>query len=577
MSALPPEAPRLDPVPFIVADVLLVGAAAFIGWQAEAPLGVAPLACISALVGLGAIAGLYPFVVNHARRQEEALQDRANQIEALARTVGASAEQISIAVSNLPAIAENSARQLKTAEQLPAALQHQIAGLQDQIAATASEENAALRHELDTLRGAETAGLAAALEGLARSTADFARLEALAAKHSAALDGAIAHLPRLADSFVQQAGEALRRETAAAIAALQTAAAESSAGIAAATAEAREAFDRKMRDTLAQLAVQAAAIPPPPPVPIQIPVTPLPVPEVPAPAPEPQASAPALVAPEPSPEPAATEELAPASPTLALIDDAGLDEPAASAAETTEEPEDGEAEEPAAEIASEPQTDDEPASEESDADEETETALPLAETGEPALELELEPEPAPEASATEAVDAETASEQSSEPASAPEPEPARESEPAAAAVQEPAPESVAAAREPEPVSLPQTAPATSPSPAPEPDPEPQQEPEPEAPPAPPESALSHDGYTRLLATAYIGIGNRLFVRGDGPGLRRDKGVPLQFVSIGKWRWESAELLFPAKVRLYKNDQIECTALGEIVLEPGHHHEVNATF
>ena len=67
------------------------------------------------------------------------------------------------------------------------------------------------------------------------------------------------------------------------------------------------------------------------------------------------------------------------------------------------------------------------------------------------------------------------------------------------------------------------------------------------------------------------------IRGDGPGLRRDKGVPLQFVSIGKWRWESAELLFPVKVRLFKNDQIECSALGELNLEPGHHHDVTAKF
>ena len=98
-----------------------------------------------------------------------------------------------------------------------------------------------------------------------------------------------------------------------------------------------------------------------------------------------------------------------------------------------------------------------------------------------------------------------------------------------------------------------------------------------SPAAPAEPALSSDGLTRLIATAYIGIGNKLFIRGDGPGLSLTKGVPLQFVSIGKWRWENPELLFPAKVRLYKNDQLECTALGEFTLEPGHHHEVNATF
>ena len=100
---------------------------------------------------------------------------------------------------------------------------------------------------------------------------------------------------------------------------------------------------------------------------------------------------------------------------------------------------------------------------------------------------------------------------------------------------------------------------------------------PDAEPEVPELALSQDGYTRLVVTSYVGIGNKLFIRGDGPGLRRDKGVPLQFIAIGKWRWESAELLFPATVKLYKNDRTECASLGELTLEPGHHHEVTASF
>ena len=54
-----------------------------------------------------------------------------------------------------------------------------------------------------------------------------------------------------------------------------------------------------------------------------------------------------------------------------------------------------------------------------------------------------------------------------------------------------------------------------------------------------ENVISSDGATRLLVTAYIGIGNRLFIRGNGPGLGWDKGTPLQFVSIGKWRWETS--------------------------------------
>lgn len=90
-------------------------------------------------------------------------------------------------------------------------------------------------------------------------------------------------------------------------------------------------------------------------------------------------------------------------------------------------------------------------------------------------------------------------------------------------------------------------------------------------------AVSADGLTRLLVTAYIGIGNKLFVRGEGPGLSWDRGVPLQFVSIGKWRWESADATAPVTLKLYKNDEHECTSLGSVSLKPGHQHAVTASF
>ncbi|MDB6093283.1 MAG: hypothetical protein JWM32_845 [Verrucomicrobia bacterium] len=92
-----------------------------------------------------------------------------------------------------------------------------------------------------------------------------------------------------------------------------------------------------------------------------------------------------------------------------------------------------------------------------------------------------------------------------------------------------------------------------------------------------EKVISSDGATRLLVTAYIGIGNRLFIRGDGPGLTWEKGVPLQFVSIGKWRWETAEASAPVTFKLFKNDETESAALGTMQLESGHQQEVTATF
>jgi len=91
-----------------------------------------------------------------------------------------------------------------------------------------------------------------------------------------------------------------------------------------------------------------------------------------------------------------------------------------------------------------------------------------------------------------------------------------------------------------------------------------------------ETSVSSDGATRLLVTAYIGIGNKLFIRGDGPGLSWDKGVPMQFVSIGKWGWASSDATAPVACKLYKNDETAALS-GEICLEPGKHTELTALF
>lgn len=98
---------------------------------------------------------------------------------------------------------------------------------------------------------------------------------------------------------------------------------------------------------------------------------------------------------------------------------------------------------------------------------------------------------------------------------------------------------------------------------------------------PPEENLplatpSADGRTRLTVTSYIGIGNKLYLRGEGPGLSATKGVPLQFVSIGRWRWETGEATAPVVCRIYKNDKLEAP-IGPLTLAPGTEQEVSATF
>ncbi len=205
-----------------------------------------------------------------------------------------------------------------------------------------------------------------------------------------------------------------------------------------------------------------------------------------------------------------------------------------------------------------------------------ESAVTAAPTPEPAPMPEPEPAPAPEApapapAAEPAPQAEPAAVDAGEPAPAPAAEEAAVP-PAEAAPAEPppAPRKRAPRKPPAPVAPVPVAPVV---------PELVLEPDPvEAPAeAPTETAVSADGATRLIITAYIGIGNRLFIRGEGPGLSWEKGVALTFVSIGKWRWETNEATGPVRFRIYKNDELECTALGERSVEPGAQADFTASF
>lgn len=73
------------------------------------------------------------------------------------------------------------------------------------------------------------------------------------------------------------------------------------------------------------------------------------------------------------------------------------------------------------------------------------------------------------------------------------------------------------------------------------------------------AAVPAVGGTSLTINLMIGIGNKPYVRGTGPGLSRDKGQLMTFLGIGRWQWVSPEPDAPATVEIWKNDQ---TPLGE---------------
>ena len=81
----------------------------------------------------------------------------------------------------------------------------------------------------------------------------------------------------------------------------------------------------------------------------------------------------------------------------------------------------------------------------------------------------------------------------------------------------------------------------------------------------------------VIASVFIGIGNKPFVRGSGAGLNWDKGIAMEFVEIGKWQWiPPAELKEPIELQLFRNDK-DADSSGKYTLEPGQQLDLSPVF
>lgn len=61
--------------------------------------------------------------------------------------------------------------------------------------------------------------------------------------------------------------------------------------------------------------------------------------------------------------------------------------------------------------------------------------------------------------------------------------------------------------------------------------------------------------TVITATVDVGFGNTLYLRGDGPGLSWDKGIPLACVSAERWTLTIGETSKPVSFKFLLNDVI----------------------
>ncbi|MDG0963485.1 MAG: hypothetical protein P8O23_00355 [Opitutales bacterium] len=87
---------------------------------------------------------------------------------------------------------------------------------------------------------------------------------------------------------------------------------------------------------------------------------------------------------------------------------------------------------------------------------------------------------------------------------------------------------------------------------------------------------SSTGTTSVVANVMIGIGNKPYLRGDGPGLSWDEGVPMNFIEIGKWAWSPSRKNASLTVQLYRNDN-DPDQSGKIEVKAGEKIEITPNF
>lgn len=574
--SLSDPSPKLPRWIFFLTDAVLVAAAVFLALESRRPLAPGVVYTIAGCVFIGALIGLVPLVAAYEREKNESLAERQNALDALSRTVAASAEQISIAANGLHEIVELAHRNLRQAEQLPHKLQEKIAEFQARLDNARDDEREELEKELAELRAGETDQLGAAAEKVHAAVAELARAESAAQKQLAAIREAIADTPGKVDAALENAAAtAVRRVSDAGTAAanaLDDAARRSAEALRQAIADADASLAARIAASVAAL---ESAAPPAPPIvtapsahattslesdgaPTRRPrkprreepasesaTTSVPLADVPA-------SSPSAPVASDAPTPAAIEPTEPAAaPTPSEIHP----EPAPVPSEQIPRVE------PVVPRSAHPFTNEENTVSAPEAPAPQEPVVTPAPAPDPLPAPAVAPEPdsmpaAPTAATAAAAHFPAVSVEATEPPPAEPPKPPRKRSPRKTGIAEPGlalPLEGGDFAQPAPDEAPATASEVI------------------------ERVISSDGATRLLVTAYIGIGNRLFIRGSGPGLSWETGVPLQFVSIGKWRWETPDATEPVQFKLYKNDDVECAALGTMTLEPGHQQEVAARF
>jgi len=80
-------------------------------------------------------------------------------------------------------------------------------------------------------------------------------------------------------------------------------------------------------------------------------------------------------------------------------------------------------------------------------------------------------------------------------------------------------------------------------------------------------AIAHASPTIISAQVDVGFGNTLYIRGTGPGLSWEKGMPLDCVDDDKWSISLSNVVKPVVFKFLVNDLTWSTS-DDYTIQPG---------
>jgi hypothetical protein len=86
-------------------------------------------------------------------------------------------------------------------------------------------------------------------------------------------------------------------------------------------------------------------------------------------------------------------------------------------------------------------------------------------------------------------------------------------------------------------------------------------------PAPAKKPAAKATSTKITAQIDVGFGNTLYVRGEGPGLSWDRGLPMDCVADDEWTITLSDASVPVVFKFLLNDLTWCVG-NDYVVEPG---------